>query len=251
MRRISILFLLSAAVATGQGHDYTQADVDAGQRIYSNYCSGCHGADGNSMAGANLSRGVFRRATNDEELSRIIINGVPGTPMPPSAFKPDQVMQIVAFLRAFPAIRSRQSSTSSGDATRGRTLFEGKGACLECHRVNGQGGRSGPDLSDIGELRRPADIEQSLVDPGAVVLSQNRVVTVTMRDGKTVRGRVLNQDTQSIQMLGPGDKPLSVARTGIRSVAEEKSSMPSAKDKLNAQELADVVSYLQTLKGIQ
>jgi mono/diheme cytochrome c family protein len=72
-----------------------------------------------------------------------------------------------------------------------------------------------------------------------------------MRDGKTVRGRVLNQDTQSIQMLGPGDKPLSVARTGIRSVAEEKSSMPSAKDKLNAQELADVVSYLQTLKGIQ
>jgi cytochrome c oxidase cbb3-type subunit III len=250
MRRISILLLLlSAAVAAGQGHDYTQADVDAGQRFYSNYCSGCHGADGNSMAGANLSRGVFRRATNDEELARIIINGVPGTPMPPSAFKPDQVMQIVAFLRAFPSIRSRQSS--SGDATRGRTLLEGKGACLECHRVNGRGGRSGPDLSDIGELRRPADIEQSLVDPAAVILSQNRVVTVTMRDGKTVRGRVLNQDTQSIQMMGPGDKPLSVARTGIRTVTEERSSMPSAREKLNAQELADVVSYLQTLKGIQ
>src|SRR5262245_2957666 len=114
MRRISILILLTATIAAAQGHDYTQADVDAGNRLYSNYCSGCHGAEGNSMAGANLSRGTFRRATNDEELSRLILTGVPGTPMPPSAFKPDQVMQIVAFLRAFPSIRSRQSG--AGDA---------------------------------------------------------------------------------------------------------------------------------------
>jgi putative heme-binding domain-containing protein len=249
MRRIALVILFSVRVAAGQGHDYTQADVDVGARIYSNYCSGCHGVDGNSMASANLSRGTFRRAANDEELSRIIINGVPGTPMPPSAFKPDQVMQIVAFLRAFPSIRARQSS--SGDASRGRALFEGKGGCLDCHRVSGRGGRSGPDLSDVGELRRPADIEQSLVDPGAVILSQNRVVTVTMRDGRTVRGRLLNQDTQSIQIVGPADKPMSLARSGIRSVTEEKSSMPSAKDKLNPQELSDVVSYLQTLKGLQ
>ena len=66
------VFLFAAALAAGQGHDYTQADVDAGSRYYANYCSGCHGADGNSMAGANLSRGTFRRAVNDDELSRII-----------------------------------------------------------------------------------------------------------------------------------------------------------------------------------
>jgi cytochrome c oxidase cbb3-type subunit III len=241
--------LFAAALVAAQGHDYTQADIDAGSRYYSNYCSGCHGADGNTMAGANLSRGTFRRAANDEELSRIIVNGVPGTPMPPSAFKPDQVAQIVAFLRAFPSIRTRQ--TSSGDAVRGRAILEGKGGCLDCHRVNGRGGRSGPDLSDIGELRRPADIEQSLVDPGAVILSQNRVVTIAMRDGKTVRGRVLNQDTQSIQILGPEDKPVSIARTAVRTTTDEKSSMPSATEKLSAEELADVVSYLVTLKGLQ
>lgn len=246
---MSIVFLLAATTVAGQGHDYTQADVDAGSRLYSNYCSGCHGAEGNTMAGANLSRGTFRRATNDEELSRIINNGVPGTPMPPAAFKPEQVMQIVAFLRAFPSIRARQ--VNSGDSARGKSLFEGKGGCLDCHRVNGRGGRSGPDLSDIGELRRPVDIEQSLVDPGAVVVSQNREVTVTLRDGKAFRGRVLNQDRQSIQVVGPGEKPVSVARTEIRSLTEERSSMPSAKEKLDARELADVVSYLATLKGLQ
>ena len=243
------VLVLTAAVVSAQGHDYNQADVDAGSRYYSNYCSGCHGADGNSMAGANLSRGTFRRAVTDEDLSRIIINGVPGTPMPPSAFKPDQVAQIVAFLRAFPSIRARQTST--GDASRGKALFEGKGSCLDCHRVHGRGSRFGPDLSDIGELRRPADIEQSLLDPAAVILSQNRVIALTMRDGKTIRGRVLNHDTQSIQLLGPDEKPVSIARPAVRSMTEEKSTMPSAREKLSAQELADIVAYLLTLKGLQ
>jgi len=249
MLRALVFISMTAATAVGQGHDYTQADIDAGSRIYSNYCSGCHGADGNTMPGVNLSRGTFRRAVSDDDLTRVILNGVPGTAMPPSAFKADQVAQIVAFLRAFPAIRARQST--AGDASRGKAIFEGKGECLNCHRVNGRGARSGPDLSDIGELRRPADIEQSLLDPNTVVLSQNRLVTVTLRDGKTVRGRLLNQDTQSIQLLGPDERPLSVPRTTVRGVTDEKSTMPSMKDKLDARELADLVSYLATLKGLQ
>jgi cytochrome c1 len=89
------------------------------------------------------------------------------------------------------------------------------------------------------------------VDPGAVILSQNRVVTLTMRDGKTIRGRLLNQDTQSIQLLGPGDNPISIARQAMRAMSDEKSSMPPAREKLSSQELADVVSYLLTLKGLQ
>jgi putative heme-binding domain-containing protein len=236
-------------MAVAQGHDYTQADIDAGSRFYSNYCSGCHGADGNTMAAANLSRGTFRRAVTDEDLTRIILNGLPGTAMPPAAFKPEQVSQIVAFLRAFPSIRSRQPTT--GDATRGKGIFEGKGDCMNCHRVNGRGGRSGPDLSDIGELRRPADIEQSLLEPAAVVASQNRVITIATRDGKAIRGRLLNQDTQSVQVLGPDERPLSIARVTIQSITDEKTSMPSVKDKLDARELADLVSYLVTLKGLQ
>ena len=244
-----IVLLLATAVTAQQGHDYTPADVEAGSRYFSNYCAGCHGADGQSMSNANLSRGTFRRAVNDEELARIITNGLPGTAMPPAAFQPVQVSQIVAFLREFPSIRSRQ--TNPGDAARGMQIFEGKSACLDCHRVNGRGSRLGPDLSDIGTLRRPAEIEQSLIDPGSVVLSQNRVITVSTRDGKTIRGRLLNQDTGSIQMLGPDEKPVSIARLTVLSIADEKSTMPSYKDRLDARELADVVSYLVSLKGLK
>ena len=247
MRLLLLNSLFTTVLVAQQGRDTTQADVETGSRYYSNYCSGCHGADGNGMQGANLSRGTFRRAANDDELARIIINGLPGTPMPPAAFKPEQVTQIVAFLRAFPSIRAQRAS--SGDAGSGKQLFEGKGACLDCHRVSGRGSRLGPDLTDAGDIRRPADLEQSLTDPGAVILSQNRIVTVVTRDGKSARGRLLNQDTNSIQILGPDERPLSITRENLRTVSDDKSSMPSYKDKLSAQELADVVSYLMTLKG--
>jgi putative heme-binding domain-containing protein len=246
---MGVIVLLLATVLTAQQHDYTPADVEAGSRYYANYCAGCHGADGQTMPNANLSRGTFRRAANDEELARIITNGLPGTAMPPAAFQPVQVHQIVAFLRELPSIRSRQ--TNPGDAARGQQVFEGKGACLDCHRVSGRGSRLGPDLSDIGALRRPAEIEQSLTDPGAVVLSQNRIVTASTRDGKAIRGRLLNQDTTSIQLLGPDEKPVSIARLSLMSIIDEKSTMPSYKDRLDARELADVVTYLVTLKGLK
>ena len=247
--RLAILgFLLLQASVTPQGHDTTPADIETGSRYYGNYCAGCHGADGKSMQGANLSRGTFRRATTDDELMRIIINGIPGTAMPPAAFKTEQAVQIVAYLRAFPA--SRANSTVSGDAVKGKQVFESKG-CFECHRVNGGGSRVGPDLSDVGELRRPAEIEQSLLDPGAIILPQNRIVTIATRDGKSIRGRLLNQDTQSIQILSIEETPVPIARDRIQTVTEDRSSMPSFKEKLAPQELADLVSYLVSLKGIR
>jgi putative heme-binding domain-containing protein len=246
--RITIFFFLLGALLARQGHDTTPADIEAGLRYYGNYCAGCHGADGRAMQGANLSRGTFRRATTDDELIRIVINGIPGTAMPPAAFKTEQAALIVAYLRAFPS--SVANSTVSGDAAKGRQIFESKGGCFECHRVNGRGSRLGPDLSDVGEVRRPADIERSLVDPGAVILPQNRIMTITTRDGKSIRGRLLNQDTQSIQIL-TGEIPMSIARDRIRGVTEDRAPMPSFKDKLAPQELADLVSYLASLKGIR
>jgi len=103
----------------------------------------------------------------------------------------------------------------------------------------------------VGELRRPAEIEQSLLDPGAVILPQNRIVTIATRDGKSIRGRLLNQDTQSIQVLSTDEIPTSVARDRIRTITEDRSSMPSFKEKLAPQELTDLVSYLSSLKGIR
>ena len=245
--RAVLLVMTSGSAWAQQGHDTTPADVEEGLRNFMNSCATCHGPDGDAMPGADLSRPALRQATTDQEITRIILTGIPGTPMPPSNLNQRQVATLVAFIHSLGAARGRQ--TGKGDPARGRAIFEGKGNCINCHRVNGKGSRFGPELSDIGATRRAAELEESLLDPDAVILPQNRLVTVVTRTGGTVRGRLLNQDTQSIQMMGAEQRPVSFLRDSLRSITfEPKSPMPSYKSRWTPAELADVVSYLISLK---
>jgi putative heme-binding domain-containing protein len=146
-----------------------------------------------------------------------------------------------------------------GDAERGKVLFEGQGQCATCHRVNGVGSRRGPDLSEIGTQRRTPGIdasvplaknlEVSILEPDAEVLRENRSVRVVTKDGKTVTGRLLNLDSLTVQLLDQQDKLRSFVRSDLREATViTASQMPSYKDKLSGQQVADLVAYLLTLK---
>jgi quinoprotein glucose dehydrogenase len=116
--------------------------------------------------------------------------------------------------------------------------------------VNGNGSRLGPDLTSVGQLRRSVDLERSLLDPDAEVLGNNRFYHVTTKDGVTTTGRLLNLDTFSVQLLDSKEQLRSFVKSDVRDHGfVEKSTMPSYKEKLSAQELADLVSYLVSLKG--
>ena len=167
------------------------------------------------------------------------------------------------------------SSSSSSDIARGQALFEGKGECLSCHRVRNNGSRFGPDLTDIGSRagtvasrgtgspfapptpdigpigRAKAELTQALLDPGADILPQNRTVRLITSTGETITARVLNQDTFSLQVIDTSERVRSIPKAELREFAFIKTSaMPSYRDKFSAQELADVIAYLMSLKGI-
>src|SRR5690349_9717090 len=165
------LFLL-AGVLSAQ-HSYTPADVENGARLYRGNCVNCHGPDGNFIPGVDFSNGKFLRAVSDDDIAHVIINGVPGAGMPAHNFSQAQAELVVAYLRSLAATAGHYSS-GSGDAARGKALVEGKGQCLMCHRIDGHGSRFGPDLSDVGAIRRAGDLEQSLVDPNAEIAPDNR-----------------------------------------------------------------------------
>src|SRR5579871_6806366 len=111
--------------------------------------------------------------------------------MPPFKFDSPQLNMIVAYLRNMREFGSH--TVKVGEALRGQTVFEAKGKCITCHRVNGKGSRIGPDLSDIGGSRTAEVLERSLLDPNASIQPANRFVRAVTRDGKTVRGRRLNE----------------------------------------------------------
>jgi putative heme-binding domain-containing protein len=250
--RLPLLLLLAAAAALAQ-HSYTAADVEDGGRLYRANCARCHGPEGNAIANADLSKGRFRRtstpAGTEDELIKIMEKGIPGTAMPVNdSFNDFQAATIVAYLRSFADNPSR-SSALAGDAVRGKQLFENKGGCLSCHRVKTTGSRVGPNLTDIGANRRSVELERSLIDPNSAAAPQNRMVRVVTKEGATITGRLLNIDTFTIEMLDSNENLRSFVRSELReSSVLAQSGMPSFKDKLSPQEIADLVSYLASLK---
>lgn len=237
-----------ATLAHAQGHGYTPADIENGGLLYQGNCTACHGPDGDGVPSVNLGSGRFRRGTTDDEIVKIILGGIPATAMPPSNFSESQAGTIVAYLRSL--ADTPTTGIIPGNAARGQTLFTGKGQCQSCHSVAGVGSRGGPSLSEIGASRRAIELQRSIVDPNADIRSDHRPVRVVMRDGTTITGRLLNQDTFTIQLLDAGARLRLIDKSAVREVAIPKESpMPSYKGKLDTQEIADLVTYLTTLKG--
>ena len=137
---------------------------------------------------------------------------------------------------------------TGGDPANGKMIFEGKGNCTGCHRIKGNGSHFGPDLSEAG-ARSPVQLETSIIDPDAEIAPANRMYRVVLKNGTTTVGRLLNEDTFSVQVIDKGERLLSFQKADLKEYAfETKSPMPSFKDKLSAQEVADVVAYLGSLK---
>jgi putative heme-binding domain-containing protein len=235
---------------TMQGHpeDYPKADIEYGARLYSEQCDRCHGANGAGVSGVDLHSGKFRNATTDRQLTQVITTGFPSAGMPAFHLDAADLTGLVAYLRNMGSLD--RGSMKTGNADRGKIVFEGKGTCLNCHRVNNQGSRKAPDLSDIGSIRSAGSIERSLLDPDGQMMPINRPVHIVTRDGTTVNGRRLNEDTYTVQLADEEGRLISLNKANLREFhISTKSNMPSFKGELTPDEMADLVSYLLTLKG--
>jgi len=248
---IVVAFLLPSGVASAQlltlDHpgQYNQEDIARGGLLYNAQCVQCHGRDGDQISGVDLRRGQFRRAQSDEDLAQTITRGTNGG-MPPFKLDPAELTGIVAFIRAG---FDTTASVRVGDSTRGRALFSGKGECATCHRVAGSGPRAAPDLSDIGLARAPALLERTIRDPSAALLPINRPVRIVTKDGRTIRGRRLNEDTHSVQIMDTGERLHSLLKQDVRTLdVSTESAMPAYTGKLTNEEIADLVAYLLTLR---
>src|SRR5262245_45952059 len=152
-------------------------------------------------------------------------------------------------LQAQDTSSSTQAIITSGDVTSGRALVQST-KCMGCHRIGDEGSRLGPDLSDIGSRRSPALLRRAIVAPDDEVLPENRFVRVVTSDGTSLQGKLLNQDAFSIQLMTPDERLKSYLKSRLREFSiVQKGLMPSSEGALNSSQLADVVSYLSTLKG--
>ena len=242
----ALIALLGLAAGPALAQHETAADLLDGERAYQNNCANCHGPNGDLIQGIDLFRGRFRRPMSDDDLVRTIRNGIPNTPMPPTNMTAEQASKVVAYLRSLAAAKGPTAVT--GDAARGKLVFDGKGKCTSCHNVGGVGARVGPDLSNVGATRRTPDLERALLDPQADVQPNHRFYRVVLQDGTTVTGRLLGHDTFTVRLLDTQEQLRLFVKSDVRSHGFIDSPMPSYRNTLTAQEIADVVSYLSSLR---
>lgn len=225
------------------------ANPTDGQELFGKNCAGCHGADalgtdrGPALAG---NRALTERSVRS--LRELIKLGVPGTGMP--AFDlPDKDLDALAeFVHA---LNWQASGTSvPGDPAAGEQFFFGKGKCSSCHMVSGQGSPIGPDLSNLGNEMTLGEIRAKLLEPAAQVTSGYQLVTVILRDGKTVRGFARNRTNFDIRVEDLQGKFHLIEASQLASIREEKASvMPPVQ--AHPQELQDLIAYLSRRTGVK
>jgi putative heme-binding domain-containing protein len=249
--RIAILCSLFAPGALfAQLPGGTNADVEVGKGVFRIYCSPCHGIKAQGGRGPDLTRGLLASGAHDDEIVRVIQNGVTGTEMEAYAgtLSDDSIHRIIAFIRSL----QTPPQPVSGDANTGEQLFWAKGQCGSCHRVGAKGGGAGPDLSRIGRQRSVDYLRTSILDSGADISPSYRTLTVVTRDGKRITGLERGLDNFSAQLIDLAGNFYSFERAEVASVTrEDRSLMPSYKDRFTGAELQDLLAYLAGLGGIE
>lgn len=246
-----LLPLMCLTVAAGQEHGggtnrpASRADVEAGAKTFRSHCAVCHGPHGEGGRGPNLANGQFYHGSSDADLLENISKGIPSTEMPGLFYSADRIRQIIAYIRS---LNSAAGVKPGGQPSEGAALVRSRG-CLQCHRISGEGGRLGPDLTSIGQMRSPEYLWQSIVDPDADI--NPRFKTVSFRDdsGTRYQGFLMNEDTYTVQLLDTHEQLHSFAKAELSNYKiEDKSPMPSYKSTLSDAQLQDVVAYLSSLR---
>lgn len=190
---------------------------------------------------------------------------MPRVTQPPISLREEQIKAVIAYLQSQGGrvdtwavdIERRQLEIKPsfnpfqwGDSQRGEGTFKEVG-CANCHAVGTHRGGVGPELTAIGAYRDWAWLAESILDPDAEIGHEWTAATVYPFWGEAVSG-MLRATTDSVVtlMISAGEFE-SFPRGEIERVEiSETSSMPrNYGEILTFRQIADIVAYLESLRG--
>jgi putative heme-binding domain-containing protein len=116
---------------------------------------------------------------------------------------------------------------AGGDAARGQKIFNGEQArCFQCHAFRGQGGKVGPDLTEIGK-KGGAEIYRAIAAPSAAIEPDFASYSVATRNGQVVVGVVRAEGPDAIRVTDTNAHGVLIPRQEIEQIrASANSIMP-------------------------
>ncbi len=137
-----------------------------------------------------------------------------------------------------------------GNVKRGRLIYHNSGTCYKCHKEHGLGREVGPDLSEIGSKLSRSALFESILYPSAGISHNYETWTAALDSGNTVSGLMVSETDDSVSLKDIEGIVRTFSRDEIDEITRQETSlMPADLQKvLTAQDLVDLVEFLQTLK---
>jgi len=138
-----------------------------------------------------------------------------------------------------------------GDVARGHAVFNSqKSACFSCHAIGYRGGKLGPDLTRIGQVRTEMDLLESIIYPSASFVRSYEPFTVVVKGGEDVTGIVRKDAPDEVVLANGPETEARIARAEVVEMRPGKVSlMPDGMEQaLTRQELADLLAFLRAAK---
>src|SRR5436190_8952208 len=138
-----------------------------------------------------------------------------------------------------------------GNPADGKKIFfeRPEAQCVRCHRINGQGGDVGPDLSHIAAQKDRHYLLESIVLPNKQIAQGFESVLVLLKNGDSYAGVLKSETPSELLINSPDTGVITVKKADIQSRKKALSPMPEGMGQiLSKHDLRNIVEYLSTLK---
>jgi putative heme-binding domain-containing protein len=154
--------------------------------------------------------------------------------------------------RAFSRYRGllNDAALAAADPKRGRAVF--LRTCGPCHRMYGEGGAIGPDLTGSNRANRDY-LLFNVLNPSGEVQDAYKMVVITTRDGRTLSGNIAAETARQVTLRVIGREPVVISKSDIQSREVTAVSMmpPGLFDTLEDREVLDLVAFLRTVEPVK
>ena len=141
----------------------------------------------------------------------------------------------------------------TGNPANGKTVFAGAGTCAKCHIVNGEGKAVGPNLSGVGAKLSREALYESVLAPSAAISHSYETYTAIMEDGRSMTGLLVSQSPDQVVIRGADSIDVMLPAGQVEELVKQPVSLMPADlaTTLSAEELIDIVAWMETLRATQ